>query len=118
MFDPQPKMRHGDKASEPKMKKNKPRNPITRRTGLDRRWIPARNHQPERRRSADRRTIKNRTFLEPFASKAAEEDSELFPEINVQAEQPEVKLLALPFDQKGCTAPREAVLKRITSDDE
>ena len=100
------------------MKKNKPRNAITRRTGLDRRWIPSANHQPERRRSSDRRTIRNRSFLEPLESKGAEENSELFPEINIQAKQPEAKNLALPFDEKGVSGPREAVFKRITSDDE
>jgi hypothetical protein len=100
------------------MKKNKPNNPPTRRTGLDRRWIPSANHQPERRRSRDRRTIRNRSFLEPFESKGVEENSELFPEINIQARQPEAKILALPFDEKGSSEPRETVFKRITSDDE
>ncbi len=100
------------------MKKNKPGNSITRRTGLDRRWIPAENHQPERRRSRDRRTIRNRSFLEPFESKGVEENSELFPEINIQTSQPEAKILALPFDEKGISEPREAIFKRITSDDE
>ena len=100
------------------MKKNKPSNAITRRTGLDRRWIPAENHQPERRRSRDRRTIRNRSFLEPFESKGVEENSELFPEINIQTSQPEAKILALPFDEKGISEPREAIFKRITSDDE
>lgn len=100
------------------MKNKKPSNPITRRTGLDRRWIPAENHQPERRRSKDRRTIINRSFLEPFVSKGVEESSELFPEINVQTIQPEGKILALPFDEKRLSEPQETVFKRITSDDE
>lgn len=99
------------------MNKNKPRNPTTRRTGLDRRWIPSADHQPERRRSRDRRTIRNRTFLEPFESKVEEENSELFPEINVQTSRPEAKHAALPFDEKGFSGPREAVFKRITSED-
>ncbi|WP_372682512.1 hypothetical protein [Desulfosarcina sp.] len=100
------------------MKKNKPINPTTRRTGLDRRWIPAENHQPERRRRADRRTIRNRSFLDPFESTGVEENSELFPEINIPAGQPEAKLLALPFDEEGSSEPQDAVFKRITSDDE
>ena len=100
------------------MKKNKPSNPTTRRTGLDRRWIPSANHQPERRRSRDRRTIRNRSFLEPFASKGVEENSEPFPEINIQVRQPEGKILALPFDEKRLSDPRETIFKRITSDDE
>lgn len=100
------------------MKKNKPSNPTTRRTGLDRRWIPSANHQPERRRSRDRRTIRNRSFLEPFASKGVEENSEPFPEINIQVRQPEAKILALPFDEERLSEPRETIFKRITSDDE
>ena len=100
------------------MNKKKPSNPITRRTGLDRRWIPAENHQPERRRSTDRRTNQNRSFLDPFESKGPEENSELFPEISMPAGHPEAKLLSLPFDEKGCSGPRDAVFKRITSDDE
>jgi len=100
------------------MNKNKPSNPTTRRTGLDRRWIPSANHQPERRRRRDRRTIRNRSFLEPFASKKVEKNSEPFPEINIQARQPEVKTLALPFDEKRLSEPRETIFKRITSDDE
>ena len=100
------------------MKKNKPYKPISRRTGLDRRWIPGENHQPERRRSSDRRTIRNRTFLAPFESKAEQEGNEQLPEINVQAGRPQAKLLALPFDERVCSGPREAVFKRITSDDE
>lgn len=99
------------------MKKNKPSNPNTRRTGLDRRWIPSANHQPERRRSRDRRTIRNRSFLEPLASKGVAENSELFPEINILTSQPEAKHAALPFEEKGFSEPREAVFKKITSDD-
>ena len=99
------------------MKKNKPSNPNTRRTGLDRRWIPSANHQPERRRRMDRRTIRNRSFQEPFESKGVEGNSEPFPEINIQTSQPEVKHAALPFDEKGFSEPREAVFKKITSDD-
>ena len=35
---------------------------ISRRTGIDRRWIPSEGHQPERRRGGDRRTSPKRTF--------------------------------------------------------
>jgi hypothetical protein len=100
------------------MNKNKPSNPTTRRTGLDRRWIPSANHQPERRRSKERRTIRNRSFLEPFESKAEEENSELFPEINVQTSRSETKHKALPFDEKRYSGPREAIFKRIPSEDQ
>ncbi len=100
------------------MKKNKPINAITRRTGLDRRWIPSSDHQPERRRSRDRRAIRNRSFLEPFASKGVEDNSEQFPEITIQTSQPEAEILALPYDEKGLPESQVTVLKRITSDDE
>jgi hypothetical protein len=35
---------------------------ISRRTGIDRRWIPSEGHQPERRRGGDRRTDRKRAF--------------------------------------------------------
>jgi hypothetical protein len=35
---------------------------ISRRTGIDRRWIPSEGHQPERRRGGDRRTDRKRAL--------------------------------------------------------
>ena len=99
------------------MKIKKSDNPVSRRTGLDRRWIPSANHQPERRRRRDRRAIRNRSFLEPIDLNGAEENRELFPDINVQSGQPEAKNSTLPFDEKGFSVPREAVFKRGLSDD-
>ena len=89
----------------------------SRRTGLDRRWIPSANHQPERRRSHDRRTIRNRSFLEPLELNGAAENRELFPEITIQARQPEVKDSALSLDENGFSPNREIVSKRGPSDD-
>jgi hypothetical protein len=37
---------------------------VSRRTGLDRRWIPSSDYQPERRRGKDRRAEKPRSFME------------------------------------------------------
>jgi len=99
-----------------KDKPNTPRTTISRRTGLDRRWIPSANHQPERRRTRDRRTIRNRSFLEPFALNGEEENRELFPEINIQTGAPEVKNAVFSFDKKGFSAPREAVPEKDVSD--
>ena len=73
------KLWRGSTRTGSKMKKNKPSNPTTRRTGLDRRWIPSANHQPERRRRRDRRTIRNRSFLEPFESKGGRRTASHFP---------------------------------------
>jgi hypothetical protein len=100
------------------MNKNKPSKEISRRTGLDRRWIPSKDHHPERRRSRDRRTIRNRSFLEPLESNGAPENRELFPEINIRTNRPEAKNAVLPLNEKGFSGPREAVFKRIASDDE
>ncbi|MCB2145752.1 MAG: hypothetical protein KQI81_04705 [Deltaproteobacteria bacterium] len=102
------------------MNKDKPNTPsttISRRTGIDRRWIPSANHQPERRRSRDRRTIRNRSILDPLELDGAEETRELFPEINIQTSRPEVKNSAFSFDENGFSAPREAVSKKDMSDD-
>ena len=99
------------------MNRNKPNKRISRRTGLDRRWIPSANHQPERRRTRDRRTIRNRSYLEPIELNGVAENTELFPQIDIQANQVEAKIAALPLDEKGLCAPREAVFKRVASDD-
>lgn len=37
-----------------------------RRAGLDRRWIPSKNHHPERRRGGDRRSMQRRSFSDPL----------------------------------------------------
>ena len=38
----------------------------SRRTGLDRRWIPSKDHHPERRRGGDRRAVQQRSFSDPL----------------------------------------------------
>jgi hypothetical protein len=101
------------------MNKDKPSTPsttISRRTGIDRRWIPSANHQPERRRSSDRRTISNRSFLDPLELNGAEETRELFPEINIQTSRPEVKNTAFSFDENEFPAPRKAGSEKDISD--
>ena len=99
------------------MNKNKPSKEISRRTGLDRRWIPSTDHHPERRRSRDRRTIRNRSFLEPLELNGVSENRELFPEINIRTNRPAAKNAVLPLDEKGSSVPRKTVFKRVTSDD-
>ncbi len=51
----------------------------SRRTGLDRRWIPSPGHQPERRRGQDRRAVKTRNFTDGFGPA-----SETAPQKNIQ----------------------------------
>ncbi len=99
------------------MNKDKPGKAISRRTGLDRRWIPSKGHHPERRRSRDRRTIRNRSFLEPLERNSAPQNRELFPEINIPTDRPDATSASLPRDEKNSSMPRKTVLKRITSDD-
>ncbi|WP_319404564.1 hypothetical protein [uncultured Desulfosarcina sp.] len=101
------------------MKKDKPNTPsttISRRTGIDRRWIPSANHQPERRRSRDRRTIGNRSFLEPFELNGTEETRKLFPEIKFPTSRPEMTDAPFSFDEKGFSAPREAATEKDVSE--
>jgi len=99
------------------MDKIKSGQPISRRTGLDRRWIPSANHQPERRRSRERRMIRNRSFLEPFDSNGADENSAVSSEINTQTIQTEVKNPALAFDKEGFYANRGAVVSKGAPND-
>jgi hypothetical protein len=91
--------------------------PVSRRTGLDRRWIHSANHQPERRRSRDRRTTRKRSYLEPLDLKGGGGNRELFPEINRQANTSEEKNATRSFDEKGLPAPRAAMPTKGPSDD-
>ena len=100
------------------MNKNKPSKKISRRAGIDRRWIPSTDHHPERRRSRDRRTIRNRSFLEPLELNGAPENRELFPEINIRTNRTEAKNAAMPSDEKNFSVLPKAVFKRVTSGDE
>ena len=84
---------------------------ISRRTGLDRRWIHSAGHHPERRRRGDRRTIRRRSLSEPLELGATAENRELFPEINPEESKPEGKNPALSFDEKGFPGPPKAMSK-------
>ena len=55
---------------------------ISRRTGLDRRWISSTDHRPERRRGGDRRAIQKRSFSEPLAVVDAAKGKVPFPDID------------------------------------
>ena len=55
---------------------------ISRRTGLDRRWISSTDHRPERRRGGDRREIQKRSFSEPLALYDPQESKVPFPDID------------------------------------
>ncbi|MBC2711766.1 MAG: hypothetical protein HGJ94_12500 [Desulfosarcina sp.] len=60
----------------------KPTTLISRRTGLDRRWIPSADRQLERRCGRDRRTIRKRSFSEPLALNGSDANKEPFPEFD------------------------------------
>jgi hypothetical protein len=61
----------------------------SRRTGLDRRWIASIDHQPERRSGRDRRSIKNRSFMEPIDSHDQKGQPFSIPGIRFNAVSPE-----------------------------
>lgn len=54
----------------------------SRRTGIDRRWIPSSDRTPERRRGIDRRMQRRQTFLEPFDDTQTQPGHQHFPEID------------------------------------
>ena len=60
----------------------------SRRTGIDRRWIPSAGHTPERRRGEDRRKPDRQPFLKSFDDNDADEARSLFPQIDDDAESP------------------------------
>ncbi len=68
--------------------KQAPPTSVSRRTGLDRRWIPSPDHQPERRSGVDRRQSQKQT---------PEPDSESEPEASpADASAGKPRLLRLP----------------------
>lgn len=93
---------------------SKPRTVFSRRTGLDRRWIHSTDHQPERRRSVDRRTIRRRSFLEPLEFDTTAEKMELFPEINLASSEPDAENPALPIEERGFAESPESISKKET----
>lgn len=72
----------------------------SRRTGIDRRWIPSADHQPERRRCGDRRTSRKQSWAEPMAKHESEEGRPPFPEILPDAKPPVVDLSAVTQTKK------------------
>ena len=96
---------------------NKPTTLISRRTGLDRRWIPSADHQPERRRGSGRRTIRKRSFLEPIALDGPEESSVPFPEIDPGAKTPVANHSVLLLTEKWTPLRPDVVPKKESSDD-
>lgn len=102
------------------MKKNQTRKPttlISRRTGLDRRWIPSVDHQPERRRGRDRRILRKRSFLEPIELNRPAQSSVAFPEIDPDPERPQVNHSAISLIEKWPPLHPQAVPKKKPSDD-
>ena len=63
--------------------------PASRRTGLDRRWIPSTNHHPERRRGEDRRSVRKRSFTDPFESDDSKRPDEALARIESEACHPD-----------------------------
>jgi hypothetical protein len=93
-------MKNTNRITMNKDEASRPDTIISRRTGLDRRWIPSADHQPERRRGRDRRADRKRSFSKFLELNTTEEKRELFPEINAGNQPNETKKDALPFDGK------------------
>lgn len=88
--------------------------PVTafyRRSGLDRRWIPSKNHQPERR------TVRNRSVSESPGLAVVPENRELFPEIPPPTKEPPEKHPALLIDEKAFRGFPGTVSKEEPDDD-
>lgn len=62
---------------------------ISRRTGIDRRWITSIGHQPERRSGKDRRSTQHRSFLAPIESNDQNTKQTLFGDAPFNAISPE-----------------------------
>lgn len=70
---------------------DKPTIVTSRRTGIDRRWIPSADHQPERRRGSERRKTRKRSFLEPLDANGSTVSPAPFPEITPNIEKDDEK---------------------------
>jgi hypothetical protein len=62
---------------------------LSRRTGIDRRWITTIGHYPERRSGKDRRSAQHRSFLEPIDSDDQADRKIPFPDIVVNTASPQ-----------------------------
>jgi hypothetical protein len=96
---------------------NRPTALISRRTGIDRRWIPSSGHHPERRRNTDRRSVRDRSAAVLPELKGVAENKDLFPEIRTGKKNREEKNVSLPFDRKGFSPLSETMSKREPSDE-
>ncbi|BBO80639.1 hypothetical protein DSCO28_12050 [Desulfosarcina ovata subsp. sediminis] len=59
---------------------------VSRRTGIDRRWIKSPGHWPERRRGGDRRKKQPRSFLQPLDGDAGAERKQRLPQTSGPSE--------------------------------
>jgi hypothetical protein len=89
----------------------------SRRTGLDRRWIPSIDHQPERRSGKDRRSIQNRSFLEPIESPDQKGHQFPFPAIHGNAVSPGANDSIGAISEKNLSQTPETVGVDDVSDD-
>ena len=76
----------------------------SRRTGIDRRWIPSENHQPERRGGKDRRSDPKRPFLAPLDDDRPNEDAPASPAANGDVGDPADTSPAFPLVRRWPSA--------------
>ncbi len=93
---------------------------ISRRTGIDRRWIPSVNHQPERRRGKDRRHIRKRSLTDPLAPDGATSPRAAFPELEANCPISEATSPSIAPPSQAAWPPlqdRESALEKSGKED-
>lgn len=91
---------------------------VTRRTGLDRRWIPSTDHQPERRHGGDRRTIRQRSLSQPLGTHYPQAGNGRLAGIDPVSRSPEANASALAVSATWTSQAMDAVIEENPADDE
>lgn len=91
---------------------------VTRRTGLDRRWIQSTDHQPERRHGGDRRTIRQRSLSQPLGSNDPQAGDGSLAGIAPIPRPPEANCSALAVSAPWTSQGTGAMLEEKPADDE
>ena len=90
---------------------------ISRRTGIDRRWIPSKGHQPERRRGGDRRADRKRTFNQQLVAGDDTHDQDHFGASHVPSKDAPLNRLPSP-ESDGWGPGQSGAVSAIDAADE
>jgi hypothetical protein len=107
-----------DRMKMTKAQNNKSTPFVSRRSGIDRRWIPSQDHQPERRRGKDRRKVRTRSFLESLDSETLKSEEPDCSDADPGKQKPTPTRNISTLVEKWTPRCLEIMLKTDSPDDE